>query len=253
MIYFMPPEIQSIFKSIGLDEKESAVYAAMLPLGSAAIRTIAERTGINRGTVHDILNSLSGKGLVSSEKYGLKRRFLVESPEKVLDVMRGAEQNLVSQKKKIERAMPTLMSFYAKQGGRPSVEYFDDDSGIKKILDDVLATSEALPEKIYYVYSSRSVRDYLYRLFPEFTKEKIKKGIETRVIALGEGGDPLNIKLAERKWLPQDAPSYVLVYGPKVALISVAEDNKPFGVIIRDNKISETQRILFKQLWQLLK
>jgi len=249
----MISKIVPLLKSIGLDDKEIAVYSVILPLGSSSIRTIAERTGINRGTVHDVLNSLAGKGLVSDERHGSKRKFIVESPEKVVEVLDAQTKELEDKKKKIAQAMPTLLSFYAKQGGRPSVEYFDNDDGIKKILEDVLLTCETLKEKIYYVYSSRSVRNYLYRLFPNFTKEKLKKKIKTKVIALGEGGDPINLKLAERRWIEDDAPAYIIIYGPKIALISVAEDAKPFGVIVNDQKIAETQRIIFSSLWKTIK
>jgi|SRR3989344_737632 len=249
----MLAKVISILKSIGLDDKETAVYTAILPLGSASIRVIAGKTGINRGTVHDILESLSAKGLISSEKRGAKRKFIVDSPEKVLEGLEKNERMIQFQKQKVQEAMPTLLSFYAKQGGRPTVEYFDDNQGIKMILKDVLETVGGLEEKITYVYSSRPVRKYLYRLFPEFTREKIKQGIETKVMALGAGGDPKNLKMAERRWLKDEAPAYFLLYGPKIALISVAEDKKPFGVIISDEKIAKTQKIIFESLWGKLK
>ena len=94
------------------------------------------------------------------------------------------------------------------------------------------------------------MRDYLYKLFPNFTKEKVRRGIKTKVIALGEGGDPKNLRLAERKWIQTDAPAYIMIYGPKVALISVADDKKPFGVIVNDPKIAKTQKIIFESLFE---
>ena len=230
-----------------------SVYAAILPLGSASIRAIAEKTGINRGTVYDILEALSAKGLISSEKRGSKRKFIADSPEKVLEELEKSEKSIQLKKRKVQEAMPVLLSFYAKQGGRPTVEYFDDDQGIKTILEDVLETGRKLEEKMTYVYSSRPVRDYLYRLFPEFTEEKIKQGIKTKVVALGAGGDPKNLKMAERRWLKDEAPAYFLLYGPKIALISVAEDEKPFGVVVSDEKIAKTQKIIFESLWERLK
>ena len=241
-----------LLKSIGFDDKEVSVYAAILPLGSASIRAIAEKTGINRGTVYDILEALSAKGLISSEKRGSKRKFIADSPEKVLEELEKSEKSIQLKKRKVQEAMPTLLSFYAKQGGRPTVEYFDDDQGIKTILEDVLETGRKLEEKMTYVYSSRPVRDYLYRLFPEFTREKIKFGIKTKVVALGVGGDPKNFKMAERRWLKDEAPAYFLLYGSKIALISVAEDEKPFGVVISDEKIAKTQKIIFESLWERL-
>lgn len=250
----MITELTNILKDIGFNDKEIAVYSTLLPLGSASIRVLAEKTGINRGTVYDILESLSQRGFIEIEKRGTRRKFLVKSPEELLNSLEKQQRDLETHKRKVEDVMPQLLSFYAKQGGRPSVEYFDDDEGIKKILNDVLETvGNKSATKEYCVYSSKSVRRYLYKLFPNFTKEKVKKSIKTRVVALGEGGDPKNLKLAERKWISQDAPAYILIYGPKIALISVADDNVPFGVIVNDAKIAKTQRIIFEELFLRLK
>ena len=245
----MVPELKSILKSIDLSDKEIAVYSAILPLGTATVRILTTHTGINRGTVHDILEGLAKKGMVISEERGSKHRFSVASPDKILLAMEDKERIILEQKKKVASAIPQLMSMYAKQGGRPHVEYYDSDEGIKSILEDVLETVSKNPSKEYIVYSSKSLRNYLYKLFPNFTKEKIKRKIKTKVIALGEGGDPANMQMAERKWLSDDAPAYILIYGSKVALISVAEDKSPFGVLIRDEKIATTQKILFGELW----
>lgn len=249
----MVPELQTLLKSIGLSDKEIIVYDALLPLGRATVRELSARTGINRGTVHDMLEILFKKGLLLSERQGSRRRFLLAPPEKILSVLEERKRDLQDQKKKFEEVMPQLMSLYAKQGGRPRVEYFDSDEGIKKILDDVLGTLGVEEQKKEYVlYSSKSVRNYLYKLFPHFTREKVKRGIATKVIALGEGADPKLMTMAERKTIPDDAPAYMIVYGPKVALISVAEDDIPFGVLIQDEKIARTQKLLFDTLWSKL-
>jgi len=252
-------KLTNILKELGFQDKEIEVYFALLPLGSASIRTLAEKTGINRGTIYDVLESLTNRGFIAAEKKGGRRKFIIKSPEELLESLEVKEKNLENQKKKIKEALPEFLSFYAKQGGRPSVEYFDDDEGIKKILDDILDSFAqlgspraklALREPNYYVYSSKSMRDYLYKLFPNFTKEKVRRGIKTKVIALGEGGDPKNLRLAERKWIQTDAPAYIMIYGPKVALISVADDKKPFGVIVNDPKIAKTQKIIFESLFE---
>jgi len=246
-------KVKELLKDIGLVDKEIQVYCALLPLGSASIRLLSQKTGINRGSVHDALIALEKKGLAASERRGSRRRFFIRSPEEILETLAVQKKHLDAIAKKVRQAMPTLLSFYVKHGGRAAVEYFDSDEGIRRILEDVLETVSNLPDRAYVLYSSKSVRSYLYKLFPNFTKEKTRRGIRTRVIALGDGGDPDNLKLAERRWLSTDAPAYTLVYGPKVALISVAEDDTPFGVLILDEKIANTQRILFEQLWSRLK
>ncbi|OHA14423.1 MAG: hypothetical protein A2909_01250 [Candidatus Tagabacteria bacterium RIFCSPLOWO2_01_FULL_39_11] len=254
-------ELTNILRELGFNDKEIEIYSVLLPLGSASIRTIAEKTNINRGSVYDILESLANRGFITAEKKGSRRRFVVKSPEELLSSIEKKQKDFENQRKRITEAMPKLLSFYAKQGGRPSVEYFDDDSGIKKILEDVFktvgnigglssVTEDSPPKKEYCVYSSKSVKEYLYKLFPNFTREKIKRGIRTKVIALGGGGDPKNLKMAQRKEIGTDAPAYIMIYGPKIALISVADDKKPFGVIIKDEKIAKTQRIIFESLFE---
>ncbi|MBI5742552.1 MAG: hypothetical protein HZA25_01800 [Candidatus Niyogibacteria bacterium] len=249
----MPPEIKTLLQAIGLNDKEVAVYGAILPLGSASVRTIADKSGINRGTVHDILENLAARGLLSFERRGARRHFFVESPDKVLGFLDERAAEIARERERAAQAMPALLSFFAKQGGRPTVEYFDDDEGIKHILEDVLAVSEAQPDKTYCAYSSKSVRNYLYKLYPNFTKDKVRRKIETRVIALGAGSDPSLMQLAERRYIKEDAPAYILIYGPKVAMISVADDDRPFGVVTCDEKVAATQRTIFNALWDQLK
>ena len=105
----------------------------------------------------------------------------------------------------------------------------------------------------YSVISTKTLREHLYRPFPNFTKQRVERGIHVRVLAVGEGGD--EAELAERKWLPA-APatdaSYIAIYPPKVAMITLAEANYPVVVIIDSAAIASTQQILFDTLWQLL-
>ena len=78
-------------------------------------------------------------------------------------------------------------------------------------------------------------------------------GIRVRVIAVGEGGD--EAEYAERKWLPASGTgdaSYIAIYPPKVAMITLADNNYPVVVIIDSAAIASTQQILFDTLWGLI-
>jgi len=98
-----------------------------------------------------------------------------------------------------------------------------------------------------------SPREHLYRPFPNFTRQRVNRGIKVRVLAVGEGGD--EAEFAERKWLPAgDATdaSYIAIYPPKVAMITLASNKYPVVVIIDSSAIASTQQILFDTLWRLL-
>jgi sugar-specific transcriptional regulator TrmB len=146
------------------------------------------------------------------------------------------------------------MAFAQSAAEAPKVRFYEDDEGIANILRDVLETLNRSGEKEYYVYSSRSLRQYLYRQFPNFTRRRIKDKIFVKVIAVGTGGDP--VELAERKILEESSEeissSYNIIYGNKVALISVSKDLTPYGVVIEEAGVAAMQRLLFEKIWRSL-
>lgn len=239
---------------IGLTEQESATYLAMLQTDSASIRKISDKTGINRGTTYEILKRLLLKGLVSTRTVGVREYYVAESPEKIFDIIKDQRKELLTAQRLADSVIPELMSKKARPKGRPLVKYYEDDEGVATILRDVLQTCRVLDTPEYYVYSSRSLRHYIYRKFPNFTEQRIAEGICVKVIAVGQGGDPaVN---AERKWLPDSdsdlTSSYTIIYGNKLAHISISNDFTPYGVVVEDEGVSEMQRMLFSRLWATL-
>ena len=59
-------------------------------------------------------------------------------------------------------------------------------------------------------------------------------------------------KLDFNKYLPNKKfTTEIVIYGRKVALI--AHKNKPIGVIIEDEAVSSTAKVIFELVWDLLK
>ena len=134
-----------------------------------------------------------------------------------------------------------------------NVRFYEGDDGVELVLRDLLDSTARLDQPGYAVISTKTLRDHLYRPFPNFTRQRVQRGIQVRVIAVGEGGD--EAELAERKWLPASADtdsSYIAIYPPKVAMITLADKNYPVVVIIDSTAIASTQQILFDTLWRFL-
>jgi Predicted transcriptional regulators len=66
---------QQIFEQLGLSERDVSIYKALLALGPSAIRTVAERAGVNRGTTYECLKSLQQRGVVTYLPKGKRRYF----------------------------------------------------------------------------------------------------------------------------------------------------------------------------------
>ncbi len=246
--------VQTLLRELGFSEAEAQTYWALLDLETVSVRKVAEQSGINRGTTYEAIKRLVIAGLVHARRSGQREYFSAESPEKIYDLIRDKRKELWHVQQQAQAFIPELLAKKARPQGKPLVRYYEDDEGVVTILRDVLQTCNQLNNPEYYAYSSRPLRSYLYRKFPQFTERRLKENIAVKVIAVGEGGDP--VAASERKWLPEPengaTSSYTIIYGNKVANISISNDYTPYGVVIEDAGTAAMQRLLFEQLWRTL-
>lgn len=246
--------IQKLLVELGFSENEAETYWALLNLETVSIRKVAEKSGINRGTTYEAIKRLISAGLVNARRRGSREYFAAESPEKVYDIIRDKRKELLRIQHESRKVVPALLARTVKTGGEPLVRYYQDDEGVAAILRDVLQTCGQLREPRYHVYSSQPLRKFIYRKFPSFTARRIAEGIFVQVIAIGQGGEI--DELSERKWLSEppegEVSSYTLIYGDKVAIISISDNLTPYGVVVEDAGSARLHRLLFEQLWARL-
>lgn len=264
-------QIQIVLKNFGLSEKEIAVYLALIELGSSSVRTISQKAKINRGTTYDILKSLINLGIISYYNKESKQYFIAEQPERLLAVIDKKQEELKEVKENIEESLPLFKTIFEKQGGKPVVKLYEGLIGIRHILEDVLKSMDRVKDKTYYVYSSSTVRKNVHQAMRDFSNKRIRRRIKVKTIALGEGGD--TVGLDERKWmqLPKEKglpasgsakgdqgqeavrSTYEIIYGGnKVAHISLDNAENPVGVVIENQEIYHTQKLIFEYNWKKL-
>lgn len=241
----------SLFKKLGLSEKEIKIYLALLEYGAISVRGLADITNLNRGTVYDILKKLQDKTLVTYFHQKTKQQFAAESPDRLLHLVEVKEQEMQNNKKRIKEILPELNSISDKGANTPVTKYYEGQKGVKTILQDVLDSQSAGDE--YYVYSAKKASEDLNSAMPDFTKKRIKQRISVKAVSLAEGGSTSG--LDERKWLgtQDDSATFIIIYADKCAFISRDARKRPVGVIIENQMIYETQKKVFLQLWQFLK
>ncbi len=241
-----------MLEALGLTPKELDVYVSLLRLGSAPLRKIAEACGLNRGTAYDALKHLLDLGLVSWVDAKTHRYFTGEDPHKLRGLATRREVAVQEARLALDELIPELEGVLGSSEHRPAVRYYEGESGVRDILEDVLAATERAETKGYRIYSSSSLRDLVANAWPAFTKTRIKRGIRVRAIALGEGGTTAG--LDERRWLTKKsgAPTYIFLYAGKTAYIASDEKKRLFGVIIEDAAIASTQTFIFDALWERL-
>lgn len=242
--------VEELLTSFNLSEKAVRVYLALLDRGASSVRQVAEASGINRQTTYELLRTLIERGLVTYYTERSREAYVAEDPTVLATLADEAVGELARRRDELKRSLSELRARSGRTRGAATVRFYENRKGIRTILEDVLTTVRNAPEKLYRVYSSATIAPVLHDAYPSFTDERIAAGIRVRVFGLG--GTGATHGLDERKQLTKStaAPTYILIYGQKVAVVSLDEYRRPRGVLIEDAAIAETHRLIFDTNWQ---
>ncbi len=242
-----------VLRHLGLSPRDAQIYRTLLSLGPSPIRTVAEKAGINRGTTYECLKELQQKGVVTYLPKGRRRLFSPRDPEVLLQLAEERQASLHSAIDQLKSRIIPELNHLRPDFSAANVQFFEGDEGIEWVLRDILNTVSAQERKEYCVFSSKPIRRHLYRPFPNFTVQRVQRGIGVRVIAIGEGGE--EAQLSQRKWIRTEGKvdaAYIAIYPPKCAIISLASENYPTAVVIDSREVAAAQQIVFNTLWGLL-
>jgi len=239
-----------ILKNLDLTDKEISIYYALLQMGPSSIRDIAAKADINRGTSYETLKGLAKKGIVNYLPKGKRRIFQAEDPSRLLALAEEKQQALEKTLEDLKTEIVPGLRHLKPEFATSNVRFYEGDEGVEFVLKDILNSTDN-GDKSYSVISTQALREHLYRPFPNFTKQRVNKGIFVRVLAIGEGGE--EAELAERKWMKGEGDaSYIAIYPPKVAMISLTKSNFPVAVVIDSDAIAGTHQMMFDTLWQAI-
>lgn len=236
---------------LGLETRDIRVYETLYRLGKASLRTLAQETGLNRGTVYEVIKKLLDRGMVTFTQVGERRRYTAAEPEIITTLIHDYHDRLQSLESDTQAYASRLRSGKQLQSNGYPARFFEGDEGIAAILRDVLQTVKTLEPKAYEVISSQRVSNFIYNNFRGFSRQRSKFGLYVRVISDAAAVDMA--PLSERRLLQPGQgglDSYTLIYGDKLALISLSSTNELSGIIVTDAGIAGTQRAIFERLWQ---
>lgn len=98
------------FEKLSLSTRDSRVYVALLKSGLSSIRTIADETKLNRGSVYESLKELIAAGLVSFQQKNVNKKYFAEDPSKLLKLIEHKKIELGELEKTTQASLPALLS-----------------------------------------------------------------------------------------------------------------------------------------------
>jgi len=170
LVWYYLYMLEKYLQEIGLNEKEAAVYLALLQYENASVIDISSKTKINRSTTYTILESLAKKGLVSETTVGKKTHYQAESPERLETFVERQKVILEEHSKRLKDIVPKIKSIQRENGEKPVVKYFEGRDGIIAASEEFFNSQENGGTS-YMIYSRDLVKD----IFTESERNKYKK------------------------------------------------------------------------------
>lgn len=131
-------ELRNMLFNIGLDEKESDVYLALLTTKTSSVSALSKIIDCKRTTLYFILDRLCEKGFVSLVKRGNVRNYVAEPPEKLIAHTQERQQNFRRIEQQLNNALPLFQSLTSDDANTPHVKMLHGMEGLKQTYLEIL-------------------------------------------------------------------------------------------------------------------
>jgi len=252
-------EIKSYIETLGLTEKEAAVYLALLQLGQAPVQTISRKASIVRPTAYVVLDSLIHKGLCKKGLIGKKTVFIASPPEDLDVLIRKRERDAHEQRARLHHLLPELRALYALSEERPSIRLFEGREGLKNLQREFIEISA---EPVYGMSSDDAMENLFPRTSDEYDEEirgvRVKAGIKSYNIYTSSEGERRSLEsdkkaLRESRYIDKEKlpiKAHFSVHGPLLSIVSFRK--KIIGVLIEHVDIADSFKAIFDVAWKQL-
>ena len=231
-------EITATLQKLGLEEQEVKTYLALLDLGEATATKLAERTGLGRVHMYQIVNRLIERGIASYIIKNNVKYFSASDPETLLKDIQQKEQDL-------QKILPELKARQKKLIPETKVEIYRGREGINTILKIILKD-----EKTYYILGGAQEACSIFKLENTiFVKRAEKLKLRGRILARKK--DIFFIGTNEDyRFIPEHLISSTtqMLWGNKTAIFVWSEPY--YAVLINNAEITKSNLSTFNYLWK---
>lgn len=240
-------EHNALLQRLGLDERQSTLYLALLKHGQSTVSGIARRTGLHRPAIYQTIRVMLTNGLVEQTVRGKRRQYSAARPEHLRSILERTKQEL-------QRAIQEWQELAKTAEARPALRYLEGKGGIRAVFVDLLHKSRR--GDVFYRYSSPKDLARAERYLPQNYREvRDRKQLQRFVIAsdVVAGGKRQRLDRM-MKVIPQAAGLFAydvtqIIYRDTVALIDYATET---AIIIESPIIASFQIKLFTLLFERL-
>ncbi len=248
--------VESILEEIGLTKNEIKIYLALLELGSTSTGAIIKKTRIHTSKVYDGLERLSGKGLVSYIVQANTKYFKAVNPERLIEFLHDKKKQIDQQEDEIKSIIPKLKSRQLTVGDLTEAEIFQGWKGMETVYR-MLRDNLGKDDMNYVMGASKGEDEEKVREF--FTRHINflgQKEIRQKIIFNEEARGNLPVykkypKLFQLRYMNNITPAEINIWLDKTMIVILRRN--PTIILIHDQKVSDSFRKYFGELWKIAK
>ncbi|MDB4991829.1 MAG: transcriptional regulator TrmB [Parcubacteria group bacterium] len=239
-------DISESLSVLGLNDKQKAIYLALLQLGKGSAYSLADKASIKRPTAYVILGELIDKGLAERVPRARKQLYRPISPEQAFAV---AEERFSLAKEKL----PELLAMSKGADTKVNVLYFEGLKGIKQVMEykrdedkgkEILgfyATSKNLPPELTEFFDEWNAKNTRRRItmrgivpdhdsLADYRESDEKHGRVMKVVPHSEFSSEVGIDISDR-------------------IVRIHDYKNLQGIAIENADVAKTMREIFEMVW----
>jgi len=242
-------DLQSAIQNLGLTEKESKVYLALLQSGQSTAYQIAKRSGLKKPTTYVILDGLIERGAVRKIMKPKAMQYEATDPVDLFVVARSRVQQA-------ESALPELRALAKSDNKIVQATYYEGLQGIKDMYDFLMGEMQGKEYVGFYAHEKDTPPE-LTKYWGDLNQELIQKKIKRRAVTPIDETTQQYIKnqalpkeFAEIKGISKkiyNSNISIEVYNQYTQIISHRYEQ---GILIRNPDIADTLKQIFEIVWK---
>jgi|SRR3989344_1562783 len=239
----------SILEDLGLSKGEVKVYISLLELGTTKVGSIIKKSEMASSAVHNALNTLLEKGLISYVQKGKIKYYMAADPKHFLSY-------IDEKKKRFKLILPEILQKQKREQERMDAEVYFGYKGIMTLLLEGIKDAKRGEETVFFSADvepiNKEIQDFFRRYDPI---RKAKCGTMTKGLA------PLRLKylfedrankgFLKMRYTDNPLPPNMTIFKNAIALFTWGE--KPVGYLIYSKQLAEKYRKFFNFLWERCK
>lgn len=230
-------ETQQTLQKLGLEEQEVKTYLALLDLGESTATKLAERTGLGRVHMYQIVNRLIERGIASYIIKNNVKYFSASDPETLLKDIQQKEQDL-------QKILPELKARQKKLIPETKVEIYRGREGINTVLKMIIND-----EKPYYLLGGAQEACSMFELENTIFVRRAEK-IKLSGKLLAKEKDSFFVGTNEEyRFIPEHliSSTTMMLWNNKTAVFVWSDPY--YAILIENEEITKSNLATFNYLW----